>query len=156
MKILLCHNYYQQRGGEYEVFEACAAKSERADTAGVMLMPGVGFDVVPTDCLANHLKARLPRATSLTLAFKPVGGGSSHGTALTAAEIALGFSMVECRLETGRTHQIRVHLASIGHALVGDPLYNPFQAEQASEEIRQFFEDHRIPFWKMKNMDDLF
>jgi 23S rRNA pseudouridine1911/1915/1917 synthase len=32
-------------------------------------------------------------------------------------------SLVECRLETGRTHQVRVHLASIGHALVGDPLY---------------------------------
>jgi 23S rRNA pseudouridine1911/1915/1917 synthase len=34
-----------------------------------------------------------------------------------------GCSLVECRLETGRTHQVRVHLASTGHALVGDPLY---------------------------------
>jgi 23S rRNA pseudouridine1911/1915/1917 synthase len=34
-----------------------------------------------------------------------------------------GCSLVECRLETGRTHQVRVHMASIGHALVGDPLY---------------------------------
>ncbi len=34
-----------------------------------------------------------------------------------------GCALVECRLETGRTHQVRVHLASIGHALVGDPLY---------------------------------
>ena len=32
-------------------------------------------------------------------------------------------SLIECRLETGRTHQVRVHLASIGHALVGDPVY---------------------------------
>lgn len=32
-------------------------------------------------------------------------------------------SLVECRLETGRTHQVRVHLASIGHALLGDPVY---------------------------------
>lgn len=34
-----------------------------------------------------------------------------------------GAALVECRLETGRTHQIRVHLASIGHALIGDPVY---------------------------------
>ena len=33
------------------------------------------------------------------------------------------FSLVECRLETGRTHQIRVHMQAIGHALVGDPVY---------------------------------
>ena len=34
-----------------------------------------------------------------------------------------GCALIECRLETGRTHQVRVHVASIGHALVGDPLY---------------------------------
>ena len=32
-------------------------------------------------------------------------------------------ALVECRLETGRTHQVRVHMASIGHALLGDPVY---------------------------------
>ena len=32
-------------------------------------------------------------------------------------------ALVECRLETGRTHQVRVHLASIGHPLLGDPVY---------------------------------
>lgn len=36
---------------------------------------------------------------------------------------AQGAALVECRLETGRTHQVRVHLASIGHALLGDPVY---------------------------------
>lgn len=35
------------------------------------------------------------------------------------------FTLVECRLETGRTHQIRVHFKYIGHSLVGDPLYGP-------------------------------
>lgn len=34
-----------------------------------------------------------------------------------------GAALVECRLETGRTHQVRVHMASIGHALLGDPVY---------------------------------
>lgn len=40
-----------------------------------------------------------------------------------------GYSLLECRLETGRTHQIRVHMAHLGHPLLGDPLYgekNPF------------------------------
>jgi 23S rRNA pseudouridine1911/1915/1917 synthase len=35
----------------------------------------------------------------------------------------VGVAWVECRLETGRTHQIRVHLAHIGHPLLGDPVY---------------------------------
>ena len=36
-----------------------------------------------------------------------------------------GFSLIECRLHTGRTHQIRVHMAYLGHPLAGDPLYGP-------------------------------
>src|SRR6187200_1539791 len=50
-----------------------------------MLLPGAGFDVVPSDCLAAHLKRRLPRATSLALAFQ-VRGRVSRGTATTAVE----------------------------------------------------------------------
>ena len=38
-------------------------------------------------------------------------------------EILRDAALVECRLETGRTHQVRVHMASIGHPLVGDPVY---------------------------------
>jgi 23S rRNA pseudouridine1911/1915/1917 synthase len=44
------------------------------------------------------------------------------GDAKTSAPIA---SLIECRLETGRTHQIRVHLAHIGHPLLGDSVYGP-------------------------------
>jgi short subunit dehydrogenase-like uncharacterized protein len=50
-----------------------------------MLMPGTGFDVVPSDCLAAHLKRRMPDASSLTLAFQAIGQ-PSHGTATTMAE----------------------------------------------------------------------
>jgi short subunit dehydrogenase-like uncharacterized protein len=73
--------------GEVEVFEALAALDEAARRAGVMLLPGVGFDVVPSDCLAAHLKRRLPTATHLTLAFRP-SGGVSRGTATTLVENA--------------------------------------------------------------------
>jgi len=52
----------------------------------VPLLPGAGFDVVPSDCLAAHLHRRLPEATSLTLAFRTVGGAISHGTATTMVE----------------------------------------------------------------------
>ena len=34
-----------------------------------------------------------------------------------------GFSLIECKLYSGRTHQIRVHMASIGHPIIGDPVY---------------------------------
>ena len=44
----------------------------------------------------------------------------THYRVLTALD---GAALVECRLETGRTHQVRVHLASIGHSLLGDPVY---------------------------------
>ncbi|MBX9928343.1 MAG: saccharopine dehydrogenase NADP-binding domain-containing protein, partial [Gemmatimonadaceae bacterium] len=71
--------------GEITVFERCAARDAEARQAGVMLLPGAGFDVVPSDCLAAHLARRLPGATALTLAFH--GGSSvSHGTATTMAE----------------------------------------------------------------------
>lgn len=83
---LRTETHYLDITGEIDVFEACAARDAEAARRGVMLMPGVGFDVVPSDCLALHLARRLPSATHLRLAFTSVGGGSSHGTALTAVE----------------------------------------------------------------------
>lgn len=74
--------HYTDITGEISVFETCAAMSQKAEEAGVMLMPGVGFDVVPSDCLAKHLKDRLPSATHLSLAFYGMGR-ISHGTQAT-------------------------------------------------------------------------
>jgi 23S rRNA pseudouridine1911/1915/1917 synthase len=47
-------------------------------------------------------------------------------------------SLIECRLETGRTHQIRVHLTSIGHPLIGDPTYGQRRPSRLPEELRDF------------------
>src|SRR5262249_31258708 len=59
-----------------------------AKARGIMLLPGVGFDVVPTDCLAVHLKQRLPSATRLTLAFQAEGpAGLPPGTQRTMIEL---------------------------------------------------------------------
>ena len=44
-----------------------------------------------------------------------------------------GFTYIECRLETGRTHQIRVHMASIGHPLLGDTVYGPKKSKYSLE-----------------------
>lgn len=77
--------HYLDITGEIEVFEYLARRSDDAKSARVMLLPGVGFDVVPSDCLAAHLKRRLPTATRLTLAFQ-ASGGMSRGTATTMIE----------------------------------------------------------------------
>lgn len=74
--------HYTDITGEIAVFEMCAAMDAKANEAGIMLMPGVGFDVVPSDCLAKHLRARLPSATHLSLAFYGIGR-ISHGTQAT-------------------------------------------------------------------------
>ena len=59
--------HYLDITGEIDVFERLAARDAEAKRAGVTLLPGVGFDVVPSDCLAAHLKRRLPDATDLTI-----------------------------------------------------------------------------------------
>jgi short subunit dehydrogenase-like uncharacterized protein len=77
--------HYLDITGEISVFENAWKQSEAASRADIVLCPGVGFDVVPTDCLAASLVEALPSATSLVLAFEP-GGGMSRGTAKTSVE----------------------------------------------------------------------
>ena len=80
--------HYLDLTGEIPVYESLAAHDSEAKEQGVMLLPGVGFDVVPTDCLAIHLKHRLPSATRLTLAFHSEGpAGLPPGTAKTMIEM---------------------------------------------------------------------
>jgi short subunit dehydrogenase-like uncharacterized protein len=77
--------HYLDVTGEGVVFAALAKRDAEARAAGVTLLPGVGFDVVPSDALAAHLARRLPGATRLTLAFQAIGR-PSRGTTLTALE----------------------------------------------------------------------
>jgi short subunit dehydrogenase-like uncharacterized protein len=76
---------YLDLTGEVDVLEALAARDNEANSAGIMLLPGVGFDVVPSDCLAAHLKKRLPTATHLTLGIQALGK-RSRGTSTTMIE----------------------------------------------------------------------
>jgi short subunit dehydrogenase-like uncharacterized protein len=75
--------HYIDVTGEIDVFDAVFARHDDAVAAGVVLLPGAGFDVVPTDCVAATLFEALPTATTLELAFV-VGGGMSPGTMKTA------------------------------------------------------------------------
>lgn len=77
--------HYLDITGEIDVFELCHRTHVRAQRQGTVVLPGSGFDVVPTDCLAALLKRRLPDAASLVLAFE-AGGGPSPGTAVTSVE----------------------------------------------------------------------
>lgn len=85
---LRARTHYLDLTGEIPVYEGVAAHDDEAKRQGVMLLPGAGFDVVPTDCLALHLKQRLPTATRLTLAFRTQGpGGLPPGTQRTVIEM---------------------------------------------------------------------
>lgn len=80
--------HYLDLTGEIRVYESLAARHLEATEQEVMILPGVGFDIVPTDCLALHLKQRLPSATHLTLAFHSDGpAGLPPGTAKTFVEM---------------------------------------------------------------------
>ena len=59
------------------------------------------------------------------------GAGRDARTHYAPRERFAAATLVECRLETGRTHQIRVHMASIGHPLVGDPVYGKRKSADA-------------------------
>lgn len=78
--------HYLDITGEIPVFEELATLDRRAKEAGIMLLPGAGFDVVPSDCLAALLARQMPDAKRLVLAIGPVGGAMSHGTATTMVE----------------------------------------------------------------------
>ncbi len=78
-----CH--YLDITGEIAVFARHRELDRRARENGVMIMSGVGFDIVPSDCLSLHLLQRMPGAVKLTLAMRGLGG-ISHGTAKTAIE----------------------------------------------------------------------
>ncbi len=78
--------HYVDISGEIEEFEALALMDDEAKRAGVMLLPGGGFDVVPSDCLIAYTSSKLPGANDLKLYIKSIGSGVSRGTARSGVE----------------------------------------------------------------------
>jgi short subunit dehydrogenase-like uncharacterized protein len=82
---LAAHVHYLDITGEIGVFEHSRGLDAAARAAGIVICPGVGFDVIPTDCIAATLKTALPDATHLALGFDS-RSGLSPGTAKTSVE----------------------------------------------------------------------
>ena len=83
---LRARTHYLDITGEIAVLEAIHSRQGEIRNAGIVAIPAVGFDVVPTDCLAAMLKRDLPTATHLKLAFKSRYGKLSPGTTRTLFE----------------------------------------------------------------------
>jgi len=82
---LAARTHYLDITGEIACLEAAAARHDEAATAGVALIPAVGFDVVPSDCLAAQVAARVAEPTHLEMAIHSTGTLSA-GTAKTMIE----------------------------------------------------------------------
>ncbi|WP_035727363.1 saccharopine dehydrogenase family protein [Eisenibacter elegans] len=102
--------HYLDITGEIAVFEWIAQQHARAVKAGISLLPGAGFDVVPSDCLAAFLYSQLPDAHTLELGFKAIGQ-MSRGTTLTMVENLPKGGMIRQNslLKTvGAAHEVRL------------------------------------------------
>ena len=93
--------HYTDITGEIQVFEMAHDLHARAVEANVVLIPGVGMDVVPSDCLAAKLAGRCPDASELELAFASDVAGISPGTAKTMVENlgSSGAARIDGRIE---------------------------------------------------------
>jgi 23S rRNA pseudouridine1911/1915/1917 synthase len=92
---------------------------------------------------AGTIDAPLARSSAnrKKIAIVKDGRGKRAVTHYRIMQPLKGAALVECRLETGRTHQVRVHMASVGHPLLGDPVYGGSQA--AHRELLKRLDFHR-------------
>lgn len=97
------------------------------------------------DPFEGTIDAPIARHPSHDWKFAVIAGGRSSVTHYRTVELLRGAALLEVNLETGRTHQIRVHLAAIGHPCVGDPLYgaDPVLAERLGL-VRQWLHATRL------------
>ncbi len=108
--------HYLDITGEIAVFEAIFRRDAELAGAGLGAVPGVGFDVVPSDALAAELARALPGAERLDLAFASLGGSWSRGTLATMLE---GLPAVGWERRDGRLVEVRPFGATLDLELPG-------------------------------------
>ena len=148
--------HYLDITGEIAVFEDIHGRNAEFETAGIAAIPGVGFDVVPTDCLALHLKQRLPSATHLTLAFRTQGpAGLPPGTQRTMIEMMPFGNRVRLngKLETPRrapvTRQVDFGKGPVQVTRLTWGMFSlPFTAPAfPTSKTTSFFRKRRVSSW---------
>jgi short subunit dehydrogenase-like uncharacterized protein len=113
--------HYLDTTAELETYQLAEARSATAAVAGVMLAPGVGWDVVPSDAVAVHAAARTPRPVGLRVALK-VTGAFSRGSVSSAAGIADLLGLVRSDGELVRTAELVPAAFDLG---AGPEEFNP-------------------------------
>ena len=99
--------------GELDVFEALARRDAAAREAEIALVPGVGFDVVPTDCLAAHAASRVEDPARVYLALAGIGSGvtiDDRGLQGEAHRADLHFDLAGAGLGAHQVHDRAVHI----------------------------------------------
>lgn len=119
--------HYLDLTGELPVLEALTARDAEAKARNVMLLPAAGFDVAPTDCLALHLKQRLPSATRLTLAWISQGPVAAFppGSVNSMLEVIIpyGFKVRRAGRLEPFPRQPKTRLVDFGHGPVEAVLF---------------------------------
>ena len=120
--------HYLDITGEIPVLEATYLRDAEARCAGIALLPAVGFDVVPSDCLALHVARRVGAPLELEIAIAPSGRASAGTTRTVLASLAgrrslglvrRGGQLVERRI--GETRRVRFSDGREREALIGIP-----------------------------------
>jgi len=92
----------------------------------------------------GKIDAPIGRGPKDRIRYEVIEGGKESVTHFEVLQRFLDYTLIKCRLETGRTHQIRVHMRYIGYPLVGDPLYGPKKTEKS--EFGQYLHALSIGF----------
>jgi short subunit dehydrogenase-like uncharacterized protein len=122
------HTHYIDIAGEAPEFEAVHAYHQKAIEAGIMLMPGAGFGVVPTDLVANLAHAKLPDANQLRIGYI-TNGGASRGTLKT---VLADINKEGVVLKNGQYHAAKPANSTFNVEIAGknqELVYNPWRAD---------------------------